>query len=340
MSFEKFKDSIEQGDTVILYMRPNNMHAIQVQPKIKNKRDEWVENVFQTTYGALKVQSLVGKKYGSKVYLSKGWAYALHPTPELWTLTLPHRTQIIYTPDVSMIIFQLEIKPGNVVIECGTGSGSLSHAIIRCIMPHGHLYTFDFHEYRVALVREEFESHGIGQFVSVEQRDVCQDGFGTELHGKADAVFLDIPHPWEAVPHAAAAFKDLGGRFVSFSPCIEQVQRTCEALKEHGFVELATTECLQKELQVQKRVMPVLDLPQPKDSVPFEDIQIGVRLSESQKPENDGSKYKRAKKQALFVTGMPPLSMTGHTGYLTAATMPPIWARVNRPSEEDPQSSA
>jgi len=54
---------------------------------------------------------------------------------------------------------------------------------------------------------------------------------------------------------------------VSFSPCIEQVQRTCEALKEHGFVELATTECLQKELQVQKRVMPVLDLPQPKVTI-------------------------------------------------------------------------
>lgn len=119
MSFDKFKDTIEQGDTVILYMRHNNMHAIQVQPKIKNKKDEWVENVFQTTYGALKVQSLVGKKYGSKVYLSKGWAYVLHPTPELWTLTLPHRTQIIYTPDISMIIFQLEIKPGSVVIECG-----------------------------------------------------------------------------------------------------------------------------------------------------------------------------------------------------------------------------
>lgn len=62
----------------------------------------------------------------------------------------------------------------------------------------------------MSVVREEFESHGIGRFVSVEQRDVCQDGFGTELHGKADAVFLDIPHPWEAVSHAAAAFKDLG----------------------------------------------------------------------------------------------------------------------------------
>lgn len=86
----------------------------------------------------------------------------------------------------------------------------MSHALIRCIKPQGHLYTFDFHEYRVSVAREEFETHGIGQFVSVEQRDVCQDGFGTELNGKADAVFLDLPHPWEAVSHAAAAIKDLG----------------------------------------------------------------------------------------------------------------------------------
>jgi tRNA (adenine57-N1/adenine58-N1)-methyltransferase len=119
MSFDKFKDTIEQGDTVILYLNVNSMHAIQVQPKIKNRKNEWVENVFQTTYGALKVQSLVGKKFGTKVALSRGWAYVLHPTPELWTLTLPHRTQIIYTPDISMIIFQLEIKPGSVVVESG-----------------------------------------------------------------------------------------------------------------------------------------------------------------------------------------------------------------------------
>lgn len=86
----------------------------------------------------------------------------------------------------------------------------MSHALIRCIKPQGHLYTFDFHEYRVSVVREEFETHGIGQFVTVEQRDVCQDGFGIELNGKADAVFLDLPHPWEAVPHAVTSIKDLG----------------------------------------------------------------------------------------------------------------------------------
>lgn len=43
----------------------------------------------------------------------------LRPTPELWTLALPHRTQILYHPDISYITMWLAIKPGSVVIEAG-----------------------------------------------------------------------------------------------------------------------------------------------------------------------------------------------------------------------------
>lgn len=95
----------------------------------------------------------------------------LQPTPELWTQTLPHRTQIIYTPDISMILFQLEVKPGSIVVESGTGSGSLSHSFLRAVKPLGHLHTFDFHEQRCDIAREEFKSHGLADFVTV--RLIC-----------------------------------------------------------------------------------------------------------------------------------------------------------------------
>lgn len=147
-----------------------------------------------------------------------------------------------------MILTQLELRPGSVVVESGTGSGSLSHSLIRTLAPHGHLHTFDFHEKRVEAAREEFQSHGLEKFVTARQRDVCEQGFG--LENVADAVFLDLPHPWDAVPHAKKAMKLAGGRICSFSPCIEQVQKSCLALKDAGFIEISTVECLIREFQV------------------------------------------------------------------------------------------
>lgn len=137
----------------------------------------------------------------------------LQATPELWTQTLPHRTQIIYTPDISMILFQLEIKSGTVVIESGTGSGSLSHSIARAVKPNGHLHTFDFHEQRCELARDEFKAHGIDESITVYHRDVCADGFSDELSEQVDAVFLDLPAPNLAIPHAVKAFK-VSGKWV------------------------------------------------------------------------------------------------------------------------------
>lgn len=67
MSFAKPKTVIEENDTVILYLTVQNFYAIDVIPYIKNKKNELVENVFQTNYGALKIKDLIGVKYGSKV---------------------------------------------------------------------------------------------------------------------------------------------------------------------------------------------------------------------------------------------------------------------------------
>lgn len=66
MSFKNYKDKIEEGDTVILYLS-NNLYALDVQRMIKNKKGEMVENVFQTPFGALKVKNLIGADYGSRV---------------------------------------------------------------------------------------------------------------------------------------------------------------------------------------------------------------------------------------------------------------------------------
>lgn len=109
MSFAGYKEKAEEGDTVLIFLGFDNMVTFQIE---KNK-------THQIRYGALHHNELIGKKYGSKLQLSKGWCYLLHPTPELWTPNLPHRTQILYSTDISMVTFQLDMKPGSVVIEAG-----------------------------------------------------------------------------------------------------------------------------------------------------------------------------------------------------------------------------
>ena len=311
MTFNTFRDVIQENDTVILYVSFNTMYPITVTPTVVNKKGNTVENVFQTSYGALKVKDLIGQKFGTKVQLTNGYAYVLFPTPELWTKTLPHRTQILYATDISLILLQLEVKPGSIVIESGTGSGSLSHSFLRTVAPNGHLHTFDFHQQRVELATKEFRQHGLGDLVTVQQRDVCRDGF--DLVGVADAVFLDLPHPWDAIPHAKKALNsNKGGRLCSFSPCLEQVQKAVAKMRDEGFVEISTVECLLREFQVRKITLPLYD--HDKESIEYSDNDSGKRKKVD---EESGSL------ETSFVTGVPLTTMPGHTGFLTFATLHP-----------------
>ena len=243
-----FKRCIEDGDLVIVYERHDVMKPVKVTK----------DGVLQNRFGFYRHSDWIGKPLGTKVLSNKGkFVYLLAPTPELWTLVLSHRTQILYIADISFVVMYLEVVPGCVVLESGTGSGSLSTSLARAVAPTGHVYSFDFHEQRAVCARleeasvqfvsaffvvcsllyvsflcnrEDFEKTGISSLVTVEVRDIQGQGFPEKLSGLADSVFLDLPQPWLAVPSAAKMLKE-DGVLCSFSPCIEQVQRTCEVLR-------------------------------------------------------------------------------------------------------------
>lgn len=299
MSFVEYSELIQEGDVVIIFMGHDSMMPIKVQSGAQT----------QTRYGVIRHSSdLIGQLFGSKVTCSKGgWVYVLHPTPELWTINLPHRTQILYMTDIANITLMLELKPGSVVCESGTGSGSLSHSILRTIAPTGHLHTVEFHSQRAEKAMEEFKEHKVSHLVTVRNQDVCKDGFG--ITGVVDAVFLDIPSPWEAISHAKRALKCKGGRLCSFSPCIEQVQRTCKALLDYGFEEICT-------LEVLLRVHDVRTV-----SLPLPDFGPEECYADSTQTTSDLSQ-EDVNTSVICRTATPPREMAGHTGYLTFASKP------------------
>lgn len=62
----------------------------------------------------------------------------------------------------------------------------------------------------------------------------------------------------QAVASAARCLRP-DGVFCSFSPCIEQVQRTCAALEEQGFFAVRTMECLLRHYEVRQENMATID---------------------------------------------------------------------------------
>lgn len=111
MSFVAYEELIKEGDTAILSLGHGSMMAVRVQRGAQT----------QTRHGVLRHSvDLIGRPFGSKVICSRGgWVYVLHPTPELWTVNLPHRTQILYSTDIALLTMMLELRPGSVVCESG-----------------------------------------------------------------------------------------------------------------------------------------------------------------------------------------------------------------------------
>ncbi|KAF8157997.1 tRNA methyltransferase complex GCD14 subunit-domain-containing protein [Crassisporium funariophilum] len=232
---------VAAGDTVIIWLTRDLIQPLVVVPG----KD------FNTKYGNFRQTDFIGVPYGSKVpsRTGRGFLHILRPTPELWTIALPHRTQILYLADIAFITSCLNIRKGSRVIEAGTGSASFSHSVARTIGSSGHLWSYEFHEARFGKAKEEFTRHGMDDIVTLQHRNVCKDGF--TVIDEADAVFLDLPAPWDAVEHARKALrKDRTTRICCFSPCMEQVLRTVNALNEAGFTEITMYETLLRPIEV------------------------------------------------------------------------------------------
>lgn len=244
---------IAEGDLLVVYEGFDSMKAQRVVAK----------GQYNNKFGSFYHQDWVGKPFGSRATSRKGggWVLLLAPTPELWTSVLRHRTQILYVADIAMVCAMLELRPGSVVLESGTGSGSLTHSLARAVAPSGHIWTFEFHEQRAQMADEEFKVNGLGEVVTVTHRDIEENGFPEELHGKADGLFLDLPKPYKVIPSAARCVRP-DGMFCSFSPCIEQVQQTCEMLNAHGFRDIRTMEILLRQHEVSRQVL-ITDLEVP-----------------------------------------------------------------------------
>jgi tRNA (adenine57-N1/adenine58-N1)-methyltransferase len=198
---------------------------------------------------------LIGRPDATMVTLSRGKKMlAIRPTFGDYVLKMPRGAQVLYPKDLALIPMWADVYPGARVFEAGTGSGALTMALLRAVGPRGLVVTYDVRDdfARTALLNIERYMGPVPNLVSLRKNayegiELLDDGI------PFDRVVLDLPEPWQVIPHAANALRS-GGIYVSFVPTVPQVMQTVEALERTTvFAMVESFETLLRTWSVQGR---------------------------------------------------------------------------------------
>ncbi len=229
---------IAEGEYVLLSLGPRKSYLVKVEQG----------KSFHTHKGIIKFNDVIGKDYGSKILSSLGSDFTvLRPLLSDFIMKSARKTQITYPKDIALIIMFSGIGPGSHVVEAGTGTGALTTALAHYVKPTGRVYSYDIREEFQETARKNLARAGLTDFVELKTADVTSGIDEQNVH----AVVLDLAVPWLVVPHAYAALSP-SGTIVSFSPTIDQVVRTVEALKDVDFVNIETVECMMRGMQIER----------------------------------------------------------------------------------------
>lgn len=199
--------------------------------------------------------ALIGRLDATMVTLSRGKKMlAIRPTFGDYVLKMPRGAQVLYPKDLALIPMWADVYPGARVFEAGTGSGALTMALLRAVGLRGLVVTYDVRDdfARTALLNIERYMGPVANLMSLRKNayegiELLDDGI------PFDRVVLDLPEPWQVIPHAASALRS-GGIYVSFVPTVPQVMQTVEALERTAvFAMVETFETLLRTWSVQGR---------------------------------------------------------------------------------------
>ena len=201
--------SIAYGDTVMVVTRDRKTFMRTLSPG----------GSLQTHQGVIKYDEVVGQPFGCRIETHLGnSAWLLRPNLDDVILHLKRESQIIYPKDLGYILLKMNVTPGCRVIEAGTGSGGLTMALASMVGPEGHVFSYDRRDRMQQIARANLQRLGLSERVTLIQRDIV-DGFDQE---GVDALFLDMPTPWDYLVQAHRALQG-GGFLGSILPTMNQV---------------------------------------------------------------------------------------------------------------------
>lgn len=238
-ALEVSSDVVSEGDYVLVYVDSKRRKVVKVSRGVK----------FESDKGSLDISNIVGLRYGSSISLSTGIkAYILKPLHFDLVSRFKRVTQVVYPKDAGLMILLSGIGPGSYVLEIGVGTGYLTSFIANIVRPGGLVVGYEMRpEYAKAALRN-LSSLGLEKSVIIRVADARQ-GIEKVDERAFDAVFIDIPDPWNVYQHLRSVVRP-SAPVISFLPTVNQVIRLLEYVESSGCcVDVRVFETLLREFE-------------------------------------------------------------------------------------------
>lgn len=230
MTDDWVEGTAKEGDLVQLQSSGYKSHILRLQAGA----------VLQTHRGVIRHDDIIGQKWGTRLQSHQGNPFYLFQ-PGLADLIreIKRTTQIMYPKEISYVMMILGVGPGKRVLECGGGSGALTTAFATMVGEEGKVYSYERKPEIQALARSNLARVNLDSRVVFKLGDAA-DGFEER---DVDALFLDLPNPYDYLVQAKASLKG-GGYLGMLVPTVNQVERCLQALQHHQFAFVEVCEIL------------------------------------------------------------------------------------------------
>ncbi len=142
--------------------------------------------------------------------------------------------QIISPKDIAWLIYNSNLKSGDIVVEAGGGSGALTVALAQTVFPEGKVITFEKNKKHIEIIRKNLNMSPYSNLVTLNHSELKNN---TETIS-CNCVILDLPNPHTIVDWAAKCLQ-LGGKLLCYVPTINQVEKLLTSLEEWSQIEVS-----------------------------------------------------------------------------------------------------
>jgi tRNA (adenine57-N1/adenine58-N1)-methyltransferase len=237
---------ITKGDPVVLTDRKGNKILLTIEDEMKKVKGLGVYNPGE----------LVGRKYYDDITIGNRTFLVLEPSISDKIEAIERKAQIILPKDGMFVLYYCNIKPGDIIIEAGTGSGSLTILLAHFVGLKGKVISYEKREDHIKVAKRNLTKAHLSDSVEFKKGDVTK----RITEKNVDSIILDIPNPWDALNNAYEAVKQ-GGHVAVYTPTVNQFEKTQREMEKYGLGEKRTIETIQREMVVGERgVRPSFDM--------------------------------------------------------------------------------